>query len=414
MKNKILIISKEYIPTFNGSVACLSNLLNCLNEYYDINVVCFKDQAHSQDTENINGYRVNRFIHWTDLAMRYREKVISKKKNLKLQHNLMKLSKPFFILNYCISKKYGLRYDGWATKGFKMIDKNLNLSEYDFILTLGAPFENLDLALRISETYNIPFYVFQLDLYSFNPVYLKKKGIQNRLQKEKKWYDNASHIFVTSEMYPIIMNSELNNYKHKITAIQMPNLVKPINSSYQINKHGDINIAYTGMFYEDIRNPKEMFEIFSKIFLKIPNIKLHIVGHGCEEIIFKYMKLWPENIIFYGKREQSFVKKIVMNADILLNLSNSIVSQAPSKIIEYISTGKPIINVYFLDQDKCVEILKRYPLATNIKVGTESERISDFILRNINQSIDFAEISQKFSEYTPEYVAKKMFQIMMR
>lgn len=416
MKNKGLIISKEYFPLSNGSVTCLSNLLDTFKNFYDIDLVCFKDDMESKGIENFKGYQIYRLNHWTDIPMSYREKLISDSKSLKSQFKLRKISKLFFGLNYYISKRYGLRYkEGWISNGFSAVEKKLILSDYDFVLAIAAPFENLDLALKISKAYKIPLYILQLDLFSFNPTYSKDaKDILKRLNKEKEWYENAAHIFTTTEMYSVILNSELKSFKNKITSIQIPNLVKPYCENYSMTQLQYIDILYAGMFYEDIRNPEKMFEIFNEIFKEIPNIRLHIIGYGCEEVILKYLKKWPQNIVFYGRKDKSFVNEMTMKAHILLNLSNATNAQAPSKIIEYISTGKPIINIYFIEQDRCADILKEYPLSINIKVGENPDRMIDFILDKYSKSVEFEKIKQVFFEYTPEYVVDKMLQAMVK
>ena len=45
---------------------------------------------------------------------------------------------------------------------------------------------------------------------------------------------------------------------------------------------------------------------------------------------------------------------------------NKVDNQVPSKIFDYISLGKPIINVYTSEKDPALEYLKQYPLALNI------------------------------------------------
>ena len=53
-----------------------------------------------------------------------------------------------------------------------------------------------------------------------------------------------------------------------------------------------------------------------------------------------------KNIHFLGKKRKEDIIRIYQEADILVNIGNSIDNQMPSKIFEYISTGKPILNFY--------------------------------------------------------------------
>ena len=47
----------------------------------------------------------------------------------------------------------------------------------------------------------------------------------------------------------------------------------------------------------------------------------------------------------------------------LVNIGNSVDNFMPSKIFEYISTGKPIINVYKIPECPTLKYLAEYPLA---------------------------------------------------
>ena len=49
-----------------------------------------------------------------------------------------------------------------------------------------------------------------------------------------------------------------------------------------------------------------------------------------------------------------------------MNIGNAVDNQMPSKIFEYISTGKPIINIFKSTDCPTLKYLGRYPLVLNI------------------------------------------------
>ena len=59
--------------------------------------------------------------------------------------------------------------------------------------------------------------------------------------------------------------------------------------------------------------------------------------------------------------------------DVLINIGNSVLNQMPSKIFEYISSGKPIINVFKSPDCPTLKYLTRYPLALNLFEGEITE-----------------------------------------
>ncbi|WP_342473075.1 glycosyltransferase [Metasolibacillus sp. FSL H7-0170] len=417
---KGLIISKEYYPLSNGSIACLGNLIDKWKEQVELHVVCMKSDNDSLEHEVKDDYRITRLSYWADNALIARHEWARKIERHRFSKAANLLSKIMLFPMYILSKRNGFLYStAWANNASKAI---INENEtYDFVLAMGAPFDNLDAALEVSSAKNIPFYILQLDLFTYNPTHdltnteLKKQ----HLLKEMNWYEKAEHVFVTEEMYPTVVSSELNVFINKITPIRMPNLIKnDLVKELDFSKLDDINILYAGMFYEDIRNPKQMLEIFECVFSKLPNVKLHIMGFGCEDLVNQYKQRNPRNIILHGRQGKEKVIKMTTASQVLLNLSNKTLTQAPSKIIEYIATGKPILNFYSLEGDLCERILGAYEYSYSIKETeqtlTEDEvnSLCDFIVSHAEKQLPFEVVKENYIEYTPEYVARKMTEKM--
>lgn len=87
-------------------------------------------------------------------------------------------------------------------------------------------------------------------------------------------------------------------------------------------------------------------------------------------------------------------------------------NQLGSKLIEYIATGKPIINIYQFAECPTINVSEKYPYKFNIVVSDlyeNSEVVSEmnkFILKANGKQEEFSKIRQLYLEYTPEYVAK--------
>lgn len=97
--------------------------------------------------------------------------------------------------------------------------------------------------------------------------------------------------------------------------------------------------------------------------------------------------------------------KYLDNADVLLSIGNKESPMAPSKIYEYISTGKPIIHFYTWDKDPCIEPLKKYGNAILIN---ENKDFDIHLLLNFLDTHDrkvFDEFVSNFESSTPSYTA---------
>ena len=91
------------------------------------------------------------------------------------------------------------------------------------------------------------------------------------------------------------------------------------------------------------------------------------------------------------------------NADILLSIGNAESPMAPSKIYEYMSTGKPIIHVYTYEKDPCIEPLKKYgnALLLNDEASDMYKKILSFVTEA--KELQFERVRELFKTATPEY-----------
>ena len=58
-------------------------------------------------------------------------------------------------------------------------------------------------------------------------------------------------------------------------------------------------------------------------------------------------------------------------SDVLINIGNSVPVHMPSKTLEYINTGKPIVNFYKFKDCPTLYYTNRYPICQNVFEGDE-------------------------------------------
>ena len=133
------------------------------------------------------------------------------------------------------------------------------------------------------------------------------------------------------------------------------------------------------------------------------------------------MKGSVDNVHFLGRKNKEEVARIYQEADILVNIGNAIDNQMPSKIFEYISTGKPILNFYKVPNCPTLKYLNNYPLALNlyepdVLQDTErySKQIKDFCMQNPGKTVPAAWIREQFKGNTDTAVANFLGEQMER
>ncbi|MBU0985275.1 MAG: hypothetical protein KKA42_15480, partial [candidate division Zixibacteria bacterium] len=91
--------------------------------------------------------------------------------------------------------------------------------------------------------------------------------------------------------------------------------------------------------------------------------ELHFVGAvgDCGDIFDLFAEYLGTSIFLHGLRKRPEVVRAMQDADILVNISNQSMHQLPSKVVEYVWTGKPLLNLTTVAKDTTSEFLAAYP-----------------------------------------------------
>ena len=215
-----------------------------------------------------------------------REKLINQMK----KSNLIKKVIAYLLLRFYNIKHQKIlknQLEGYEVYDFtdKEIKKFVKKTKkkYDAMLCYSTPFTITETAYKIKELLGIEkFFIVVLDPYCDLEISIDKK--LDRQKKEKVIFDFSDKIFVPKEIYENAKLSPIKKYKDKVEFV--PDLFIDDKTNYkQISSDSIINFVYSGLFYHDIRNPKNLLELF----IKLPeNYHLHLYYgfvNGGEDII---------------------------------------------------------------------------------------------------------------------------------
>lgn len=122
-------------------------------------------------------------------------------------------------------------------------------------------------------------------------------------------------------------------------------------------------LVFTGTLYRDIRNPGYLLRLLKGVFNRRPQTEMHFFGriNDCMEYFEPFREHLGKRLFLHGpvNREQALAE--IAAADILVNLGNATTYQLPSKIVDYASTGRPILNLITEAADSSLDVLRRYP-----------------------------------------------------
>lgn len=287
----------------------------------------------------------------------------------------------------------------------KELKRVLKRTKVDCIIAFVQPQDTL---LAVSNlNFNIPVMAYMLDPWVnqyHNSDYIEK-------QQLRKILDEKIKKIVTTDLIAKELSTQYSNmFSNKTIVTDFPNITK-YEKSIEIDEFKDqrIHCVFSGGLLKNIRDPKFAIELFNK--LSDEQIVFHIFGYLSGENLLP--EVLPSNVIFHGFVSNHEAIQYMQSADVLVNIGNSVTNQIPSKILTYISMGKPIINIMKLKNCPTLKYTKRFPLAINI-LETEEVQSKDvdavrkFCVASKGKQIDFEEIRKEYYMCTPEYVAKQL------
>jgi glycosyltransferase involved in cell wall biosynthesis len=155
---------------------------------------------------------------------------------------------------------------------------------------------------------------------------------------------------------------------------------------------GARRLVFVGSLYRRIRDPRLVLATLDQL-LRTPlgtNLELHFVGKvdECRSDFAAYDHLLGRKVILHGPVERSVALQAMREADVLVSIGNATDCQLPSKLVEYVGSGKPIVNFASSLHDSSAEFLRDYP--ARLCVG---QRVADAHSPDFRKLLDFLAVA---------------------
>lgn len=178
-----------------------------------------------------------------------------------------------------------------------------------------------------------------------------------------------------------------------------------------------INLLFCGAMSKSLqRSPQYYLELASRLD---DRFCLYFMGSGCEDIIEQYSFHTSAQVVLFSSKPYQTALNAMHEADILINIGNNVRVHLPSKIVEYMSMGKPIVNLYKFDECPTLDFTTRYPLCLNIneqKSVTDDvfDRFEQFCISNKGKKVPLQLVQREFSDWTPKSVAQTILEALKK
>ena len=173
-----------------------------------------------------------------------------------------------------------------------------------------------------------------------------------------------------------------------------------------------IHLLFCGWLYSDIRSPQYFLNIVSRLDNRF---EVTFMGKECELLQERFPIETKATLITLPNQPYDVALQAMADADVLINIGNSVPVHMPSKTLEYINTGKPMVNFYKFTNCPTLYYTKRYPLALNLfeeetDLDAATARFVRFCEENIGKTADHDWIEAEFADCTPQYIARKIIE----
>jgi hypothetical protein len=290
--------------------------------------------------------------------------------------------------------------------------KNENITH---IIAVHKPLECLIAGALLKRKFSkckLSYYFLDILSGGLPPSMFSKEWLEKRGRRwENYLFKYADNVFILRSHEKHYLNEDTRVGIEKIRIVDIPllrDIKKETHTRFEYCKK-NINLVYTGSFVKGLRNPNYFLRLLDTIKNDCDFV-FHIYGSGdCDEIILKYKDLIKnKKIIQYGQVRTNEAYSAILSADFLVNIGSNNDFFIPSKIFEYISTGKPIISTYPIDTEPSIPYLQKYPNALLIKedwnkIDENAERLKTFLLSSF-KDVNFDDVERLYLENTPKHI----------
>ena len=403
--SKYLIVTHQFLPHVSPRTTRWKLLIDELIKLgHEVTIITGTKQTNQDNnikTIFVGNSRASNVV----VSLRNKSNNLDSKKRLKVKiYTFLKKVYRFVIRNFAWPDYTML----WLISIFKA-RKKLDL-EYDVLITVSLPFSSHIAGHMINKKNSKPWIMDIGD-----PFTLKKTAPENnnflygRLNRfyEKKFYQQASKILFTHDeaMKTHIKEFQIDNSK---TEIGQP-ISKFQPELYELSKNYDytnkiIKFAYFGIFTQGVRTPNSFLE-----FLKqFKDYDMHWYLNSDSASILKKNNLNHEKHSFNSQVSRDKALQLMTKSfHCLVSVGNLNSNQIPSKVIEYLATGKPIVHFAEISNDPVINIAEEFD---NLFIITKNTDINNFKndLTGFFSEVDKFDMEKFNNLYSPTALVEKL------
>lgn len=404
---RYIFLSRGYPPDPSPSGSLIRNVVEVLAQTEDVVVLTFSPTDTLRVGERMDGYEVIRI----PAAKSRTEKSIARLESSRHRafHRATRL-----VTFAHRAGRYGVALlvpgrGGRRRKNMVASLQHLDLRPDDILVPCTA--EETIACLELREHQAFRLLPFMLELFptpnasGFALQALKGRHERRNDRIERGLLRKADRIYALPTVYRYL-NDRYADAHSKLVLTEHP-MLRDLSATSSVPGHEPERLAYAGGLDRTTRNPTYMLDVLGHLDEE-RHFEFHVYSYGnCESLIRE--RRYEGFVQAHGRVPPEEAIHATRQADFLVSHGNDSDSITPSKLFDYMSTGRPIIHFYYRDDDPYLKYLERYGLGCGVKVGSGlAEAISElgrFMDVSRNSRVDFESLERRFPECLPSHLS---------
>jgi len=309
------------------------------------------------------------------------------------------------------------------------IVRNFEVSDYDVVFSCAVNFRVNFLAHEaIKQLIHKPLTInhkpvkwlpMSYDPYAFDP-HITAEQKEEYYRQEMDALKDATRIFFLNEFRKDYAGSPVED---KIIWFNLPCIKTPPVPLRKVIEHpiafstSYINCLFLGDFYYGVENTDFIFRLFNKM---PANIRIYTVGNpgDYQDTIDLWKKRLGDRYVCHKRICQAEAQSVMMDCDVLVSMGHDSANMCPSKVIDFVSSGKPILHIQKI-QDCCArKYLERCPNKYCIYQGEElnKEKLNEVERFLVNAKdmakIPFSTVLDLYNDFTMDALIGKIIAVL--
>jgi hypothetical protein len=388
---RILILTVQFYPAVNPNVYRWGAIAEYwAKQGHEVHILCSK-RSGSPKEETIDNIIVHRAGHGTLLDFVANLLNVNPSRGTSASSSNSKAGKTRRLIEKIVDWTWRKVYwpDGsalWFLPGRKGALNLLKNKSFDSVISVGLPFTAhlIGLACK-NHSPDLSWHMDIEDPFCYSEAFF----VNNSALYEKLNFKTERNAFLKSDSISVTVEKAMTKYagifpesKDKMSVI--PPLfhldLKTPHEKIAGFEKDKIHLSYIGTFYENVRSPLSFLTILQHLSENEQGLIKEVCFHFFGEInqktkaIFDNFPELNQFFKFHGLVNRSMVSAALQQSDFLINIGNTTDYHLPSKSVDYLMSGKPILNICQAQHDTFKILFKDYPLILNLQVWEEDEK----------------------------------------